>query len=126
MSDLEGPIEGARRTTIGGLVIDEVRAGTGRVKRVIYPPGWHWQDHMAPVTGTTSCQHAHIGFLAQGSMVVRYTDGCELSLTAPCAVVLEPGHDGWVVGDVACVLIQVDAGPETVRLFGMAGEHRHA
>ena len=118
-------MEGARRTEIGGLIVDEVGAGSGRVKRVIYPPGWHWQDHMAPVTGTTSCQHAHVGFLAQGTMVVRYADGCLETLVAPAAVVVEPGHDGWVVGHEACVLIQVDAGSDTVRVFGLAGEHRH-
>jgi hypothetical protein len=126
MTDLEAPIPGARRTEIGGLIVDEVPAGTGRVKRVIYPAGWHWQDHMAPVTHTTACMHAHVGFLAQGTMVVRYTDGCEVTLVAPAPVVIEPGHDGWVVGDEPCVLIQVDLGPETVDKLGLVGEHRHA
>ena len=35
-------MEGARRSEVGGLVVDEVEAGRGRVKRVIYPPGWRW------------------------------------------------------------------------------------
>ena len=72
MSLLEEPLVGARRSEVGGLVIDEVDAGRGRVKRVIYPPGWRWSTDMAPVTGGDRCMHAHVGFLVQGRMVVEY------------------------------------------------------
>ena len=59
------------------------------MKRVIYPAGFRWSVDMKPVVGTELCMHAHVGFLAQGSMVVRYTDGCEVTLTAPAAGVIE-------------------------------------
>lgn len=126
---LTDAIPGAKRTQIGGLTVDEVAAGQGRVKRVIYPPGWRWRDQMPSVTGTESCEHAHIGFIAQGTMVVRFDDGCEVAYSAPAAVIVEPGHDGWVVGDEPVVLIQVDAGSETVERMGLGSvrhEHRSA
>ena len=41
------------------------------------------------------------------------------------AVVLEPGHDAWVVGDTMAVLIEFDAEADTVRRFGLP-EHRHS
>jgi hypothetical protein len=123
---LEGPIAGATQTTVGGVTADEVPAGRARVKRVTYPPGWRWRTHMQPVTGTDWCQHAHVGFLAQGALVVEYADGCRNEFTAPAAVVVEPGHDGWVVGDEPAVFLQVDCGPETVERFGLAGAHEHA
>ena len=119
MGALTDPVPGARHTEVGGLIVDEVEAGVGRVKRVIYPPGWRWKDAMAEVTGTESCQHAHVGFIAQGTMVVRFDDGCEVTYTAPEAIVIEPGHDGWVVGDEAVVLVQVDAGPDTADRLGL-------
>jgi hypothetical protein len=126
MGSLVDPIPGAKHTEVGGLVIDEVPAGVGRVKRVVYPPGWRWSDRMPSITGTDSCRHAHVGFVAQGTMVVRFDDGCEVTYTAPAAVVLEPGHDGWVVGDEHVVLIQVDAGAGTVERLGLDGlEHAH-
>ena len=90
---------GARRSEVGGLVVDEVEAGRGRVKRVIYPPGWRWKTDMAPVTGGDLCMHAHVGFLVQGRMVVEYQDGCRETYQAPAAVVVAPGHDGWVEGE---------------------------
>jgi hypothetical protein len=40
--------------------------------------------------------------------------------------VVEPGHDGWVVGDETVVVVQVDLGPDTVDCFGLQGEHRHS
>ena len=127
MAALIDPMPGAKRTEVGGLVVDEVEAGIGRVKRVIYPPGWRWAEDMIEVTGTERCEHAHVGFIAQGSMVVRFADGCEVTYTAPVAVVVEPGHDGWVVGDEAVVLIQVDAGHETVDKLGLAAlQHSHS
>ena len=123
MGTLTDPMPDARHTEIGGLTVDEVAAGVGRVKRVIYPPGWRWSEEMAEVTGTATCEHAHIGFIAQGTMVVRFDDGCEVTFTAPEAVVIEPGHDGWVVGDEAVVLVQVDVGADTTERFGLDDVH---
>jgi hypothetical protein len=125
MSGLEGAIAGATRTDVGGLTVDELQAGEARVKRVIYPPGWRWSTHMAPVTGTSSCLHAHVGFVAQGTMEVAYADGCTTRFEAPAFAVVEPGHDGWVVGDTPVVFIQVDHRSHTAERLGMVGEHRH-
>lgn len=126
MSLLEGPLDGAHRTEVGGLVVDEVAAGASRVKRVVYPPGWVWADSMGPVVGTTWCEHAHVGFLVQGAMEVEFPDGCVTTLRAPAAVVVEPGHRGRVVGDEAAVLVQVDAGSATVERLGLgAVAHTH-
>jgi hypothetical protein len=125
MSGLEQAIPDATRTDVGGLTVDEMQAGEARIKRVIYPPGWRWSTHMAPVTGTSSCQHAHVGFLAQGVMEMSYADGCTSRYEAPAFVVVEPGHDGWVVGDETAVFIQVDHRSHTAERLGMAGEHRH-
>ena len=119
MGTLTDPIPGAERTEIGGLIMDEVAAGSGRVKRVIYPPGWRWVDTMADITGTATCQHVHVGFIVQGTMVVRFDDGCEVTYSTPDAVVIEPGHDGWVVGEEAVVLVQVDTGADTVERLGL-------
>ena len=125
MSTLEDPLPGATRTAIGGLVVDELTAGTGRVKRVIYPPGWVWRQHMQPVTGTEWCEHVHVGFIAQGTMAVEFDDGCTEEYQAPALLVTEAGHAGWVVGDEAVVLIQVDCGADTEAVFGL-GDHSHS
>jgi hypothetical protein len=125
VSDLEDPIDGAIQTTIGGVVVDEVPAGRARVKRVVYPPGWRWSVDMSPVTGTDRCQHAHVGFVVQGALAVEYEDGCKVEFYAPAPVVVEPGHDGWVIGDGSAVLIQVDCDADTVERLGLLGEHRH-
>ena len=105
MDPLTAPIEGAEHKEVGGAVVDVVRAGNGRVKRSVYPPGFRWSTHMKPNVGTELCMHAHIGFLVQGRIQVRYADGCTLEFTAPQAVSVEPGHDGWVVGDEPVVLV---------------------
>lgn len=124
MSKLEDPMPGCTRTTIGGLTVDELEAGIGRVKRVLYPPGWVWREQMQPVIGTESCQHVHVGFIAQGTMAVEFDDGCTEEYTAPAMVVTEAGHTGRVVGDETVVLIQVDCGKDTETVFGL-GEHSH-
>ncbi len=124
MSRLEDPVPGATHTSIGGLTVDEVAAGIGRVKRVIYPPGWDWRQEMQPVTDTEWCEHAHVGFIAQGEMAVEFSDGRTTTYRAPCFVVTEAGHAGRVVGDESVVLLQVDCGRETEDVFGL-GDHSH-
>jgi hypothetical protein len=71
---------------------DEVRPfrdGKGKVELVelagqmvghgTFEPGWRWSEHVKPLSGTDSCQVEHIGYV--------------------------PGHDAWIVGDQACVLL---------------------
>ena len=119
-------IPNADHKDVGGVQIDIVRAGNMRVGRVVYPPGFRWSTHMKAVVGTPQCGHAHIGFLARGHIQGAYADGCSFDFTAPAVVVLEAGHDAWVVGKEPAVLIQFDAEAETARRFGLPDEHRHA
>ena len=111
---------------VGGVSIDTTRAANGRVKRVCYPPGFRWSTHMKPLVNTPLCMHAHVGFLARGRVRGTYADGCAFDLAAPRAVVIEPGHDAWVVGKQAAVLIEFDTESSTAARFGLPDSHRHA
>ena len=122
---LVAPIKDAEHRTVAGVEVDVVRAGAGRIKRVIYPPGFRWSTHMKPIVGSGYCQHAHVGFLAHGQIHIQYEDGCVLKLAAPQAVAIEPGHDGWVVGDEPAVMIEFDFEGQTAERFGMPDAHRH-
>ncbi len=122
---LLAPIPGADHREIGGVQLDIARAGNARVKRVVYQPGFRWSRQMKPLVGTDLCQHAHVGFLARGQVHIEYADGCKLEFKAPQAVAIEPGHDGWVVGNEPAVLIEFDFEGDTVSRLGMPAAHRH-
>jgi hypothetical protein len=92
---------------------------------VIYPPGFRWSSAMKELVGTELCQHAHVGFLARGQIHIQYADGCTREFSAPQAVAIEPGHDGWVVGSEPAVMIEFDFEGDTVRRLGMPSEHSH-
>jgi hypothetical protein len=117
---------GASHRVIGGVTIDIMEAANGRVKRVCYPAGFRWSTHMKPIVKTPLCMHAHVGFLARGHVRGTYADGCEFDVTAPRAVVLDPGHDAWVVGREPAVLIEFDALGQTAERFGLPPSHQHA
>ena len=105
--------------------LDVGRAGAARVKRMIYPPGFHWAKDMKPVTGTELCMHAHVGFLARGEIHIEYADGCIVEHKAPQIVAIDPGHDGWVVGKEPVVMIEFDFESDTVSRLGMPAAHSH-
>ena len=119
-------LKGAERRTIGGVQLEVGRTGEARVKRMIYPAGFRWSVDMKPIVGTDLCMHAHVGFLARGRIHIEYADGCVAEYKAPEIVTIEPGHDGWVVGDEPAVLIEFDFERDTVRRLGMPDGHRHA
>jgi hypothetical protein len=126
MNTLVSPIPNSEGREVGGVRIDVVKAGASRVKRMMYPPGFRWSTNMKPIVGTEWCMHAHVGFLAQGQIHVQYPDGCTLEFSAPQVVVIEPGHDGWVVGQKAAVVIEFDFEGETASRLGMPSSHTHA
>ena len=113
------------RKDIGGVRLEAGRAGTGRVKRMIYPPGYKWSVDTKPHVGTDYCMHAHVGFLVQGRIDVVYADGCVEVFEAPQVVAVAPGHDGHVVGSESAVLIEFDFESDTVARFGMPSAHTH-
>jgi hypothetical protein len=117
---LVAPMKGADSRVVGGVQVDVVPAGSGRIKRVIYQPGFRWSTHMKESVGTDLCMHAHVGFIARGRIGVEYGDGTTLEFAAPQVVAIEPGHDGWVIGDEPAVLIEVDFMGDTPAKFGMS------
>jgi hypothetical protein len=121
VDELTAPIEGAEHHSVAGVEIDIAPAGAARVKRVVYPAGFHWKEHMKPAIGGERCEHAHVGFLAQGAIAGEYPDGCRFSHRAPAFVAIEPGHDAWVEGEEPAVLVEFDFERETGERLGLTG-----
>ena len=122
---LLAPMKDADHREVGGVQLDVRRTGDARVKRLVYPPGFRWSTHMKSIVGTNLCMHAHVGFLARGRIRIQYEDGCSSEYAAPDVIAVEPGHDGWVVGEEPVVLIEFDFEQDTVRRLGMPDAHRH-
>ena len=122
---LLAPVRGADRRQVGHVRLEVGRAGEGRVKRMIYPPGFHWAKDMKAIVGTDLCMHAHVGFLVRGEIHIEYQDGCIVEFKAPQVVAIEPGHDGWVVCKESVVMIEFDFERDTISRTGMPDSHRH-
>ena len=75
------------------VTLDELAVG-----RFVFQPGWRWSKDVAPVAGTPSCQHRHVGYTISGSLEVRMDDGTSLVIGPGEAYEIPPGHDAWVVG----------------------------
>lgn len=118
-------LPGADHRDIGTMQLDVVPAGLGRVKRMIYPPGFKWSTDIKPIVTTELCMHGHVGFLAKGRLRFLFADDCIRDFAAPQVVVVEPGHDAWVVGDETAVMIEFDFEKDTLARFGLPGMHRH-
>ncbi len=122
---LLAPMKDVEHREFGGVQLDITRVGTARVKRTIYPQGFRWSTNIKPLVGTDFCMHAHVGFLARGQIHMEFADGCIVEFKAPQVVAIEPGHDGWVVGDEPAVLIEFDFEGDTARSIGMPESHTH-
>src|SRR4051812_15687271 len=123
---LTAPLKGVVRRQLGHVLLEVGRAGAARVKRMIYPAGFRWSVDMKPIVGTDLCMHAHVGFLAHGEIHIEYADGCIVEHKAPQIVAIDPGHDGWVVGNEPVVLIEFDFEGKTAERIGMPAVHTHA
>jgi len=102
---------------LGGVEIDVLHIGDMKVKRVTYPPGWRFSTHM----GAPKCQDTHVGYAVSGHLIAELSDGTQLELAPGDVFVIPAGHDGWVVGDEPCTIVQFDEGDSAVRRFDLAG-----
>ena len=124
-SELFAPVKGAERREIGHVLLEVGKAGNARVKRMVYPAGFRWSKDMKPVVGTELCMHGHVGFLVHGEIHIEYPDGCVIEHRAPQIVVIEPGHDGWVVGKEPVVMVEFDFEGDTIAKLGLPTSHTH-
>ena len=88
-------------------------AGGVGLMRATFEPGWRWSQDVAPLTGTTSCQVRHLGFVLSGRMHVVFDDGTETDIGPGDLFDFPAGHDAFTVGEEACVAI--DISPDTTR-----------
>mgnify|MGYP001161026575 FL=1 len=92
--------------TFNNATVDVCKVGDQRVMRITAEPGWKWSNDVKPHVGTESCQTKHLGYIAQGTVCVKMDDGTEATYSAGQAYSIDPGHDGWVVGDEKAVMIE--------------------
>lgn len=105
-----------RRLGRGSMTVvnlDETAIGQIRME-----PGWRWSVDAAPKIQTPSCQVRHVGAVTAGVLHVMADDGTELELHPGDAYEIPPGHDAWVVGEVAYEAIEF----ASARVFGATDE----
>ncbi len=83
--------------TIGGVTF-----GLARLE-----PGWKWSECVKPLVNTESCLAPHTQYHLSGRLHVVMDDGSELEFGPGDFSNIPPGHDAWVVGDEAVLIIDV-------------------
>jgi hypothetical protein len=85
--------------------VDILNVGGTTMGRGTFEPGWKWSQDVKPIAGTASCQAEHLGNVIAGEMTVVMDDGTRMQLRAGDAFSIPPGHDAWIEGNEACVLV---------------------
>ena len=93
--------------------VEIAKLGDAVIGRATFQPGWRWSESVKPIAGTDSCQNHHVGYCVAGRMMVKMDDGTEIETGAGDAYDFPAGHDGWVLGDDACIMVDVDPGIAT-------------
>ncbi len=89
--------------------LETVRFGDCVVTRITYHPGWRWTKDIKPVAGTDLCQVNHFMYVISGRTHVLMADGTEMDFGPGDVTTIPAGHDGWVVGDEPCVMLDFGA-----------------
>lgn len=83
------------------------RVGSLTIGRGVLESGWRWSVHIKPTTDTPSCQIHHLQVLLAGRFRVEMDDGESAEFAPNDVFDVPPGHDAWVVGDEAVVVLDI-------------------
>lgn len=64
-----------------------------------------WSNDIKPLAKTASCQAPHFQYHVAGRIAIRMDDGTEFIAGPGDITSLPQGHDAWVVGNEAVVLV---------------------
>jgi hypothetical protein len=85
--------------------VELVNVAGATIGRATFEPGWKWSTCVKPIANTNSCQAAHFGYQVSGTMMTRMDDGTEKPSKAGDVLNIPSGHDAWVVGNEAVVVL---------------------
>jgi hypothetical protein len=85
--------------------MDVVSLGEITVGKAVFKSGRRWSECVKPIAGTDSCHVPHVGYVVSGRMKVLMDDGAEMEHGPDDAIAIPPGHDAWILGDEACVVL---------------------
>ena len=85
--------------------VEVVKVGEAKIGRAVLEPGWKWSECVKPIAKTKSCEVPHFQYHVSGVMKVKMDDGTEKEFKAGDISFLPSGHDAWVVGKEAVVVV---------------------
>ena len=85
--------------------LELVKIGGATVGRAVFEPGWKWSESLQPIVKTHSCEAAHFQYHVSGELMVVMDDGTKIKCKPGDVSLLPSGHDAWVVGNEAAVVV---------------------
>ena len=85
--------------------VELINIGGATIGRAIFEPGWRWSTSVQPIAKTASCEAPHFQYHVSGTLRVRMDDGQEFDCKPGDVSLLPSGHDAWVVGNEAVIVV---------------------
>ena len=85
--------------------LELIKIGGATIGRAVFEPGWRWATSVQPIAKTSSCAAPHFQYHVAGVLRSRMDNGTELDCRPGDVSLLPSGHDAWVVGDEAAVVV---------------------
>jgi hypothetical protein len=85
--------------------LELVKIGGATVGRAVFEPEWRWTTSVQPLAKTKSCEAPHFQYHVSGVLRIRMDDGSEFDCRPGDVSLLPSGHDAWVVGNEAAVVV---------------------
>jgi len=85
--------------------LELIKVGGAMVGRAVFEPGWRWATSVQPIVKTKSCEAPHFPYQFSGVLRICMYDGSEFDCKPGDVSLLPSGHDAWVVGDEAAVVV---------------------
>jgi len=85
--------------------LELIKVGGATVGRAVFDPGWQWSTSVQPLVNTKSCEAPHFQYHVSGILRILMDDGTEFDCRPGDVSLLPSGHDAWVVGNEAAVVV---------------------
>jgi hypothetical protein len=85
--------------------LELIKVGGAVIGRAVFEPGWRWATSVQPLVNSKSCEAPHFQYHVSGVLRIKMDDGSEFDCKPGDVSLLPSGHDAWVVGNEAAVVV---------------------